>query len=215
MTPHAGCAYEAIRHAASIDQGDGRDGRRVVASYDYRDEGGSLLYQALRFDPKGFSQRRPDAAGGWAYRLNGARHVPYRLPELPSADPSQPVFIVEGEKDADRLASLDLLATTNAGGAGKWSDEYGEYLRGRGVVILPDNDEPGREHAAKVVRSLRGVAAGVRVLELPGLPPKGDVSDWLDAGAWSTSCWCSPRPRPRGQRATSSPGGTTSAGPRG
>lgn len=74
------------------------------------------------------------------------------------------------------------MATTNAGGAGKWRDEYGEYLRGRSVVVLPDNDEPGREHAAKVARSLQGVAAGVRVLELPNLPPKGDVSDWLDAG---------------------------------
>ena len=89
---------------------------------------------------------------------------------------------MEGEKDADRLASLGFVATTNAGGAGKWRDEYSEYLRGRHVVIIPDNDEPGREHAAKVARSLQGIAASVRILELPNLPPKGDVSDWLDAG---------------------------------
>ena len=74
------------------------------------------------------------------------------------------------------------MATTNAGGDGKWHDEYSEYLRDRRTVIVPDNDDPGREHAAKVARSLRGVAASVRVLELPNLPPKGDVSDWLDAG---------------------------------
>jgi putative DNA primase/helicase len=179
---HAGCTYEAIRDAAGIENGGGQALRRVVAEYDYRDEHKSLLYQAVRFDPKGFSQRRPDGAGGWAYKLNGARRVPYRLPELLAADPSQPVFIVEGEKDADRLASLGLVATTNAGGAGKWRDEFSEFLRGRSVVIIPDNDEPGHEHAAKVARSLQGVASSVRLLGLPNLPPKGDVSDWLDAG---------------------------------
>jgi hypothetical protein len=156
--------------------------KRVVAAYDYRDEHGALLYQSVRFEPKGFNQRRPDGAGGWVYKLNGIRRVLYRLPELLTADPSQTVFIVEGEKDADRLADLGLVATTNAGGAGKWRDEFSEFLRGRHIVIIPDKDTPGREHAKKVARSLQGVAASVRVLELPNLPPKGDVSDWLDAG---------------------------------
>lgn len=180
---HAGCTFEAICRAAGIrSQVDGRQGtRRIVAAYDYRDESGELLYQAIRYAPKGFSQRRPDG-DGWVYKLNGVRRVPYRLPELLAADPAQPVFIVEGEKDSDRLAALGFVATTNAGGAGKWRNEYNEYLRGRHVVILPDNDDPGREHAAKVARSLRDIAANVRVLELPGLKLKGDVSDWLDAG---------------------------------
>jgi hypothetical protein len=181
---HAGCTFEAIRLAAGIglDEGKGRSARRVASAYDYRDEEGALLLQAVRYDPKGFSQRRPDGAGGWVYKLNGTRSVLYRLPELLAADSTQIVFIVEGEKDADRLASLGLVATTNAGGAGKWRDEYSEALRGRPVVIIPDNDEPGREHAAKVARSLQGVAASVRILELPNLPPKSDVSDWLEAG---------------------------------
>jgi hypothetical protein len=64
-------------------------------------------------------------------------------------------------------------------GAGKWQPSFNEALRGRGVVILPDNDEPGHLHARLVALSLRGVAAWARVVELPGLPPKGDVSDWL------------------------------------
>lgn len=180
---HAGCTFEAICRAAGIgSQVNGIQGaRRIVAAYDYCDERGELLYQAIRYEPKGFSQRRPDG-DGWVYKLNGARRVPYRLPELLAADPAQPVFIVEGEKDADRLAALGFVATTNAGGAGKWRNEYKEHLRGRHVVIIPDNDEPGREHAAKVTRSLRGIAASVRVLELRGLKLKGDVSDWLDAG---------------------------------
>ena len=110
------------------------------------------------------------------------RKVLYRLPELLAADPTQTVFVVEGEKDADRLAGLGLVATTNVGGAGKWKPEYSEALRGRNVVILRDNDEAGRLHAEKVSTDLQGVAASVKVLLLPDLPEKGDVSDWLDAG---------------------------------
>lgn len=174
---HAGCDYKAIFRMANIEQQ--HDARRIMATYDYRDERGQLLFQSVRYEPKGFIQRRPDGAG-WTYKLNGVRRVPYRLPELLASDGR--VFIVEGEKDADRLAAHNLTATTNAGGAGKWRDDYGEFLRGRDVVILPDNDEPGRKHARQVARALHGIAASVRILELPGLPPKGDVSDWLDAG---------------------------------
>jgi hypothetical protein len=176
---HAGCSFEAIRSAAGIGN---ETSRQIVSTYDYKDEAQTLLYQSVRYSPKGFMQRKPDGAGGWEYKLNGARRVLYRLSELLTADPDKTVFIVEGEKDADRLATHGLVATTNAGGAGKWRDEYSEHLRGRPVVIIPDNDEPGREHAAKVAKSLQGLAATVRVLELPDLPPKGDVSDWLDAG---------------------------------
>jgi putative DNA primase/helicase len=89
------------------------------------------------------------------------------------------VWLVEGEKDADALYSLGFTATTNAGGAGKWQPTYTQALAGADVVILPDNDEPGRKHATDVAARLRPVAASVRVLELPGLPPKGDVSDWI------------------------------------
>lgn len=181
---HAGCSYEAVAGALGLERqaGRGQQARQVVAVYDYRDESSELLFQAVRFDPKSFLQRKPDGDGGWTYKLNGTRRVLYRLPELLEADPREEVYIVEGEKDADRLASLGLVATTNAGGAGKWRDEYSEHLRGRRVVVIPDNDEPGRNHSAQVAASLRGFAASVRLLELPGLPPKGDVSDWLNAG---------------------------------
>ncbi|MDZ4278289.1 MAG: phage/plasmid primase, P4 family, partial [Dehalococcoidia bacterium] len=154
----------------------------IAATYDYRDEDGRLLFQVVRLRSKEFRQRRPDGAGGWIWNLRGARRVLYRLPELLATDPSQPVFLVEGEKDADRLATLGLIATTNPGGAGKWRAEYGEALRGRRVIILPDKDDSGRKHAEQVARSAHGVAADVRVLGLRGLPDKGDVSDWLDAG---------------------------------
>ncbi len=154
----------------------------IVAAYDYRDERGTLLFQTVRLVPKAFRQRRPDGASSWVWSLEGIRRVLYRLPELVAAEASQTVFVCEGEKDVDRLAALGLVATTNACGAGKWRAEYNAALRGRPVVILPDADEPGRRHAQQVAASLRGIAASLKILELPNLPAKGDVSDWLNEG---------------------------------
>jgi 5S rRNA maturation endonuclease (ribonuclease M5) len=152
--------------------------RRSVASYDYVDEVGGLLYQVVRFEPKTFRQRRRDASQKWVWNLDGVRRVPYRLPELVAADPQGPVFIVEGERDVDALRALGLVATCNAGGASKWRAEYNEHLRNRHVVVIPDADEPGRRHADDVVRHLLSVAASVRQLELHGAK---DVSDWIAA----------------------------------
>ena len=154
----------------------------VIATYDYRDENGTLLSQVIRKVPKTFVQRRPDGNGGWAWRTRGVRRVPYRLQELLAAPADEPVFVVEGEKDVETLSDRKLIATCNAGGAGKWTAGLNQHFRGRNVVILPDADEAGEHHAALVARELSGVAASVRVLRLPGLPPKGDVSDWIAAG---------------------------------
>lgn len=153
---------------------------KIVAVYDYRDEASELLMQVVRMEPKTFRQRRPEG-NGWSWSVKDVRVVPYRLPELLAA-PDSVVYLVEGEKDADRLASLGPVATCNAGGAGKWRKEHSEFLRGRSVVILPDNDQAGQLHAVKVAKTLRGIAADVRIVTLPGLDEKGDVSDWLDAG---------------------------------
>lgn len=159
--------------------------RRIVATYDYIDEHGEVMFQVVRYDPKDFRQRRPDpeSRDGWSWSLKGVRQVPYNLPRVREAVLGrEPVFIVEGEKDADALLAKGLCATCNAMGAGKWPAELSEAFLGADVVILPDNDDAGRNHAAVVAAALRGKAARVRVLELPDLPPKGDVSDWLSGG---------------------------------
>ena len=114
--------------------------------------------------------------------MDGTRRVLFRLPELIAADPDQTVFVVEGEKDCLRLAELGLIATTNCGGSGKWRDEYSQHLAGRRVVVLPDADQPGAKHAEQVAAALSGIAAEIRIVQLPGLDSKQDVSDWLDAG---------------------------------
>jgi hypothetical protein len=184
----AGCLPDLILEKVALRMADLMPGakppHRLVATYDYRDASGRLLYQSLRYDPKNFQCRRPNESGGWIWKgvFDGIERVPYRLPGLLAADPSQPVFIVEGEKDADRLTSLRLTATTNVGGAGKWRPEYNQHFAGKHVVLLPDNDDPGREHTAAVVRHLTGTVASIKVVELPDLPEKGDVSDWLDKG---------------------------------
>jgi len=154
--------------------------KRIVTTYDYGDESGELLYQVVRFEPKGFAQRRPNGKGGWIWNLDGVRPVPYRLRELLESSKQDWVFIVEGEKDCDRLCELGFVATTCPMGGGKWRQQYNQYFRGHLVVIIPDNDSAGKKHAEQVANSLYGVAGEVRIVELPGLPDKGDISDWFD-----------------------------------
>ena len=150
-------------------------------TYDYVDIQGELIYQVQRFYPKSFRQRRPDNDGGWIYNLKGVPPLPYLLPALLS-DQQGTIFIVEGEKCADELSRLGLLATTNSGGAGNWKPILNHHFQARDVVIIPDNDAAGRTHAQKVAQNLFGVTNSLKILELPGLPEKGDVFDWFANG---------------------------------
>src|SRR5262245_19262802 len=163
-----------------------RTGPRFVKAYDYCDETGKLLYQVLRYDPKSFSQRRPDGRVGWIPNLQNTRRVLYRLPELVEAVAAgETIYIPEGEKDADNLRAIGFAATTNPGGAKKWRDEYSQHLRSADVVVLPDNHAEGREHGEHVIASLKGVAKRIRVLDIgkhwADCPNKGDISNWLAA----------------------------------
>jgi Protein of unknown function (DUF3987) len=163
---------------------------REVATYNYTDEAGVLLYQVVRYEPKAFRQRQPNSVGGWTWKMDGARRVLYRLPEaIKAIEENRFVCVVEGERDADALRKIGITATTNAGGAGKWLAPYSEALRGAKVVVVGDNDDAGRAHVHSVASALHGVAAELRVVDLathwPDCPPKGDVSDWLDRGGGS------------------------------
>ena len=159
----------------------------IIATYDYNDESGVLLFQVVRRAPKDFRQRRPNGKGGWIWSLGNTRRVLYRLPEVEDAVASgRVVLIVEGEKDTDNLRELGFTATCNPGGANKWRAEYSESLRGADVVIIGDNDDAGRAHVAHVASSLHGIARRVRVLDLgkawSECQPKGDISDWIEGG---------------------------------
>lgn len=194
---HAGCTPDAICSAIGLriadlmppdatlapshGNGKGRKRGTIEGEYDYRDEGGDLLFQVLRYAGKGFRQRRPNGNGSWQWNAKGVRIVPYRLSEV-QADPSKTLFVVEGEKDVENLRGIGLVATCNAGGAGKWTAEHASFLCGRRVVILPDHDEAGRKHAQSVAVSLHGIAVSIKIVHLPDLQEKGDVSDWIVGG---------------------------------
>jgi len=209
----AGCDTEEVVEALGLRMGDlfaesngsgnHRGHRKVAATYDYTDEVGNLLFQVVRFEPKDFRQRRPDGRGGWAWNLKGVEPVLYRLPEvLRGMASGKPVFLCEGEKDADALASLDMTATTCPMGAGKWRDSFSGTLAGGKVVVLPDNDDAGRDHVARAAASLCGSGAKVKILELPGLPEKGDISDWLAASGTAKELVRLAGKRPCGSRKT-------------
>jgi hypothetical protein len=145
----------------------------IEAKYDYTDADGTLLYQVLRLKPKNFRYRRPDANGGWVDG-RGDRIVPYRLPELLKY-PDGTVFVCEGEKDADRVASLDLCSTNVASGG--W-EQCAPVMTGRDVIILRDSDETGAKRALEAATALWGKAKTIRIVGMPD--GAKDVSIWLD-----------------------------------
>jgi putative DNA primase/helicase len=164
--------------------------QQIDKLYDYTDATGKLIYQAVRLQPKGFYVRRPnpECTGAWLNNLTDCEPLPYRLPALLAAiKAGETVFVVEGEKDADALAELGLAATTNHGGAGKWTSACSRYFAaGARVVVIADNDRPGQDHALDVARKLQDLGCDVCNLTLPDLPEKGDVSDWIRSGGNKT-----------------------------
>lgn len=188
---------------------------KPVAHWDYHDADGKVLFQVVRMEDgttgsdgkpvKSYRQRRPDASApdGWTWKTKGMQMVPYRLPAvLEAVRGGDVIYIVEGEKAADKLLEQGVPATTNARGAGNWQRELNEYFKGARVVVIPDNDPqavikktgeprfhedgspvfPGQDHARAVAGQLERIAKETKLLELPDLPLKGDVVDWLGAG---------------------------------
>ena len=193
----AGCSTEDIVKALGLTMADlfphkekpAQQHRKKTSqkpTYVYTDTEGKPLFGIIRMPVKGegrFKAVRPDGKGGWVFGMGKVTPTLYNLPRvIEAASRGELVFVVEGEKDADNLAKVGLTATTNPFGAETWKPDYADYLIGADVVIIPDNDDVGRRHALQVAQSLIGKAKRIRLLELPNLPPKGDVSDWLEAG---------------------------------
>lgn len=147
----------------------------IVATYDYTDRLGNLVYQVCRMSPKSFRQRRPDGKGGWIWNMEGIERVLYRLRDIQKPQ-NKHVWIVEGEKDVETIRGLGMAATCNVGGAGKWCDAYSRELKDKEVLLCGDNDDAGRKHVEKVLESIEGHASSVRRIEIPA--PFKDVSDY-------------------------------------
>jgi len=188
MHCHAGCETRDVLAAVGLAERDlFADERpaakaRIVATYRYVDAAGTLRYEVTRWEPKSFRPRRPGPDGKPIWNLAGVERIPYRLPEVLAASAEAPIYIVEGEKDADALGALGIVATTNPGGCGStklWNTPpFRDPFVGRDVVIIPDKDEPGAKHAAHVTKALATVAKSVKVLRLPAK----DAADWLAGG---------------------------------
>jgi RecA-family ATPase len=153
-----------------------------AAEYIYSDASGEPYLRVVRTTAKQFPQYHWHK-GQWLLGKPNGPKIPYRLPELIAAAPEVPVFVTEGEKDADRIAALGLLATTNSEGAGKWSANLNRWFAGKKTVFtLEDNDAAGRAHVANVANALHGIVPDIRIVSFLELPEHGDVSDWIDAG---------------------------------
>jgi predicted P-loop ATPase len=160
------------------------------ATYEYRFPDGELEFQVVRRAGKRFHQRRPGPNGSWVNGLGKAKQLLYNLPEISKMN-DEIIFVVEGEKDVETLRTHGLLGTCSPGGAAKpsagkpyrskWRPEFSHWLKDKTIAVIPDNDEAGLAHAESVLQSLNSVAKIVRLLLLPDLPPKGDVTDWLSA----------------------------------
>ena len=178
---HAGCSQrdviEALKSRGLWPSGENNQRPVIVAEYSYTDERGELLYQIVRFQPKRFSQRYPDGHGNWIWKKH-PRQVLYRLPEILEAPI---VFLVEGEKDVETLREYGFVATTNAGGVNApWLPSFTQTLAGREVIIIPDNDAPGKLRALRVARQLLGNVGRLNILELEGSAK--DITDWFGQG---------------------------------
>lgn len=201
-TPSDSAGLEAVDRPAggaseaSNSRPSERRKRQAVSNYDYLDAVGRHVQQVTRWEPKAFSQRHRAPTGEWIYKAPPeSRRVLYHLDLIAKAPLDRPIYVCEGEKDADNLLKISrghCLATTAPGGAAagkstrKWLPQFTESLRGRRVVIIPDSDSPGQQHAQHVAECLHGVAALVTILDLP-LPPsidpsrKWDLTDWIQA----------------------------------
>jgi len=188
MYCHAGCDVQSICAAVGISQSDlftepiptissKKETMREVCRYIYTDADGIPIHTTIRYEPKSFRQAALNPNGSikeWS--LKNTNTVLYNLPAVIAA---HTVYIVEGEKDADNLKGLGFVATTSPMGASKWKRSYTETLRGKNVIIIPDNDAAGRKHVETVCLALKGNAQSVKIARLTGVPNKGDVSDYL------------------------------------
>ncbi|MDQ1246481.1 MAG: hypothetical protein QG597_849, partial [Actinomycetota bacterium] len=175
---HAGCGIDDILTGLGLARRDlfddpqaRRAGYAVTAEYPYTDEHGQVLFVKERRWPKDFRQYRPGPGGRREYRLGDVRRVLYRLGDVQAAiTAGHPVWLVEGEKDADTLTRAGAVATTWPDGAWqpgskpKWRPDYTHQLAGAQVVIVADDDLPGRHTATTIAALLHGTATSVRVV---------------------------------------------------
>jgi putative DNA primase/helicase len=185
----AGCRTSDVLHAIGLrfadlfDASAPRVHSQIVATYSYTDVHGEIIAEKVRYQPKAFRWRRPDATArsGWRWDSGGAALPLYRWPDLIEA---REVLLTEGEKATDRLHAHGFTATCPPSGASTWHERWTDQLFDAGcerLIVLPDNDREGVTHARRVAAACCATMR-VLVLTLPDLPAKGDVVDFFERG---------------------------------
>lgn len=180
---------------------------RVVQRYRYDDAKGEQLFQVWRYEPKDFKPHHLDSSGQWKAGYGTESRPLYHLPEILAADPKEPIFLCAGEKDADNLRRLGLVATTNPGGESvQWSrrPEWTEPLKGRRCIVVEDVDpvnprtgkRAGEEHGREVFAALTEAGIHAKRLRLPGLAEGEDASDWIARGGTAEQLRQMAKPEP-------------------
>jgi hypothetical protein len=162
----------------------------AVRGHIYVDKNGRNYHLVEKLDSGRYRQSHwveggLNAKSGWQLGKPKGPLIPYNLDTVLKAPPQRPIWFCEGENDADTLDRLNigLVATTNPGGAGKWTAELDHWFVGKQrAFVLEDNDNAGRAHARKVAQHLYEIVDEVRIVRLPGLAENDDVTDWLAAG---------------------------------
>ena len=150
----------------------------IEAVYPYHDNSGTVVIEKVRKKGKKFTIRRPLSDGSYVYQ-DATKNLTIPLYNLPEILQTNLIIIVEGEKDVETLRTHGLIATCNFDGGGKWRDHYNETLKGKDLIILPDNDKTGSKHANLLIQNLKFIANSIKVVNLSGLEEKGDVTDYL------------------------------------
>jgi len=147
-----------------------------ASAWDYVDTNGNVLYRKKRVDQssgsKTFFYEHVDADGNWKTGLGQNCHVLYRLPDIMKSDGL--IFAAEGERCADKLASWGLTSTSTK----DMVKADLSSLKGRCVIVLPDNDEAGLSCARSAVQAIQEAGGTAITVTLPGLCEHGDIVDW-------------------------------------
>ena len=181
----AGCKWEDIKNELisrglirKKEESPKKDKYAGAKFYIYKDAVGNILSRKVKLPDKTMWSERLEGST-WKSGLNGMVTPLYNLQQVIASDL---IYLCEGEKDAETLISHNLTATTNNNGATSWAKHWTDQLKNKTVIIIPDNDEAGKKRVQILTKALHGVVKELRVFMPDGVPEKGDITDWVNAG---------------------------------
>lgn len=183
----AGCSWQdvlaEIQRRGLVPAKSPRKSNRYEGAkfYQYYDAAGNLLCRKVKMPDKKMWFERYEG-NDYIPGLNGMTIPLYNLRKVLECKADEWIYLCEGEKDAESMCARGYVGTTNHAGAKSWAPHLTEQLKDKRVIIIPDNDEPGRKRVALLTKALSGVVKELSVFMPPGVPEHGDITDWLNSG---------------------------------